>query len=41
MQQLYDGKPLALGGLGQRYYEQNMLYHACSLPGETPKRSAL
>ena len=41
LQQLYNGKPPALGGAGQRYYEQDMLYDACSLTSETPKRSIL
>jgi hypothetical protein len=41
IRQLYDGQPPAAGGPGQRYYAQNMLYEACSLTSETPKRSKL
>jgi hypothetical protein len=41
IRQLYDGQPPAIGGAGQRYYAQNMLYEACSLTSETPRRSKL
>jgi hypothetical protein len=39
--EMYDGKPPARGGPGQRYYDQNMLHDACSLTSVTPKQSRL
>jgi hypothetical protein len=38
---MYDGTPPAITANGQRYYDQNMLYDACSLTSITPKRSKL
>ena len=40
MDWMYDGNPPPLGH-GQMYYEQCMLYDACSLTSVTPKRSQL
>lgn len=41
LKQFYDGQPPSMGGPGQRYYEQNMLYEASSLTSETSKHSKL
>jgi hypothetical protein len=38
---MYDGRPPAIHGQGQRYYEQNMLYDAASLTSVSPKLSKL
>jgi len=41
MDWMYEGQPPAIGGRGQQYYSQNMLYEASGLTSITPKRSKL
>ena len=36
---LYNNQPLALGGGGQRYYDQNMLYEASRVTSDPPEQT--